>query len=865
MANDARLQIVIDALNNAGADLKALQKDLGVVEEKSKKASFSLKEFVQDGDKLKSVGNKMTVGVTLPLMGVAVAATKLASDLGETRSKVGIIFGEMSGDIQKWADSANTTLGQTRKQALDAASDFAIFGKSAGLAGQDLTAFAEKNVQLASDMASFFNTSPEEAITAIGAAFRGEAEPIRKYGVLINDAALKDEALRQGLIKTTADALTPQQRVLAASALIMKQTSDAQGDFARTSDGLANQTRIMTAQFQDALATLGEKFLPIAIKGVGVVRDLLTAFQGLSPEMQNAIIAFGALAAAAGPVMRVGGTLIDVVGKIKMGMTALGASAAPLALVVAGLVAIVAYLDRVGKAAQATSEDLIKMSRSGDIFDQAAASTELMTNGQNRLKIALDGVNAQLKTGAKSYADYRSSIVATAQAAGYQIDAEGNLIQVRYGLAGQTTTLVQANYALAESEYAANQAAYAHGGIVDNAVNGLINLGREAERYNATLTESATGTDAVAQKYATLEERLKETASILSPTQLGMLALAEANYAGGDAAKAMETFLKDEAKAAEEADKMMRQYREGVSGARTEIDNMSISLKNATEAQIKQALVNDQITALKSAYLEGTISAEELSRATNSLMINNGLATEKSILLAQSQDVVTKAFIAGKIPLETYLTSSDLLIKATGDSSLSFSELTKLGLGPASRSVEDISTYLQSMRTEGLDPVTGRISIMANDVLPSAAKSMSNLRDTGIKPTTISIEEQYKGINFISVAWEKVPKTVKTVYTIETKGEVPSGGTTTGSTPPSRALGGPTGQGGLFVLHPNEFVLSEAMRMGRAPIPAEAVPSRGVMGTASRTTVNNFYDSLATKMYLEQQRVEDLRSIEERM
>jgi hypothetical protein len=119
-------------------------------------------------------------------------------------------------------------------------------------------------------------------------------EPIR-YGVLINDVALKDEALRQGLIKTTTEALTPQQRVLAAQALIMQQTSAAQGDFARTADGVANATRIAKAQFEDAAATLGTNLLPLVSKGIGVVNGLLQAFKGLSPEMQNIILASAGL------------------------------------------------------------------------------------------------------------------------------------------------------------------------------------------------------------------------------------------------------------------------------------------------------------------------------------------------------------------------------------------------------------------------------------------------------------------------------------------------------------------------------------------------------------------------------------------
>jgi hypothetical protein len=192
-----------------------------------------------------------------------------ASDLSETSSKIGQIFGPAAANIQAFAASSSTALGQTKQSALDANATFGIFGKSAGLKGTALTGFTTKLTTLASDMASFNNTSPEQAIEAIGAALRGESEPIRAYGVLLDDASLRQEALRQGLVKTTKTALTPQQKVLASQALIMKQTATAQGDFARTSGGLANQQRILSARFSDFKTTIGAVALPLATKLFG--------------------------------------------------------------------------------------------------------------------------------------------------------------------------------------------------------------------------------------------------------------------------------------------------------------------------------------------------------------------------------------------------------------------------------------------------------------------------------------------------------------------------------------------------------------------------------------------------------------------
>jgi hypothetical protein len=224
------------------------------------------------------------VGAAAGAMAIKIGkdAIGAASDFSEEISKSRVIFGKASKDIEDFAKTAANSLGQSKKQAVSAASTFATLGKAAGLTGKDLSKFSIGFVKLASDLASFNNTSPEDAIQAIGAALRGEAEPIRRYGILLNDATLKNEALALGLIKTTKEALSPANKVLAAQSAIYKQTSDAQGDFAKTSDGLANSQRILAANIEDVKITLGESLLPVALKFSNFLKkDLVPAVQGL--------------------------------------------------------------------------------------------------------------------------------------------------------------------------------------------------------------------------------------------------------------------------------------------------------------------------------------------------------------------------------------------------------------------------------------------------------------------------------------------------------------------------------------------------------------------------------------------------------
>jgi hypothetical protein len=240
------------------------------------KANATTKSF---GDKLGDFAKKAgialaAVGAAAGLMAIKIGkeAVAAASDLAETVSKVDVIFGDTAKNIEAFGAKAAASLGQTRTQAMNAAATFGIFGKSAGLAGEELTSFSTEFVTLASDLASFNNTSVDQAITALGAALRGESEPIRAFGVLLNDATLKAKAMEMGIYSGTGT-LTAQQKVLAAHKVILEQTTDAQGDFARTADGMANSQRILTARLDEAKIVLGQALLPVALSVVNLFND----------------------------------------------------------------------------------------------------------------------------------------------------------------------------------------------------------------------------------------------------------------------------------------------------------------------------------------------------------------------------------------------------------------------------------------------------------------------------------------------------------------------------------------------------------------------------------------------------------------
>jgi len=270
------------------ADLRTLTLGLLVKDDQFRKGlKNAQKDATTFGDKLKTA---LKVGAAaFAALGTAAAGFSIkigkdaigaASDFNEELSKSEVVLGSAAKEVQRFAKEAALRLGQSRTEALRAASNFAIFGKSAGLSGQELAKFSTDFTALASDLASFNNTSPEDAVLALGAALRGESEPIRRYGVLLNEATLRQRALELGIVDNIKNALTPQQKILAAQAEIYAQTADAQGDFARTSDGLANSQRQLKAAIEDVKIQLGEALLPTALSFVTKLKnDVLPVFQ----------------------------------------------------------------------------------------------------------------------------------------------------------------------------------------------------------------------------------------------------------------------------------------------------------------------------------------------------------------------------------------------------------------------------------------------------------------------------------------------------------------------------------------------------------------------------------------------------------
>jgi hypothetical protein len=254
------------------------------------------------GTAVKGIG--VTLGAAFAVSGAIDffgGAIKAASDLNETTSKVGVIFGDQAGPIKAWADDAATNLGLPKQAALELVSGFGDMFTQLGFGGDVSATMAKGVATLASDLGSFNNLPTEDVAQRIAAAFRGEYDSLQTLIPNINDARVKQEAMA-ATGKTVESTLTAQEKAAAVLAIVNKDGAKAQGDFARTSDGLANKQKILSAKFADVKAKIGQALVPVMNTLVGVGSKVIDFFTENAAVIKPILIILGSLGAIIGIV-----------------------------------------------------------------------------------------------------------------------------------------------------------------------------------------------------------------------------------------------------------------------------------------------------------------------------------------------------------------------------------------------------------------------------------------------------------------------------------------------------------------------------------------------------------------------------------
>lgn len=209
-----------------------------------------------------------------------------ASDLQESTSKAQVVFGSFFDDIQNFASTAPQALGLANQQALEFTATFGNLFTALGLSQQAAADLAPEIVQLGADLASFNNIDVNDALEKLRAGLVGEAEPLRTLGVNLTAATVAAKAVELGIADSTA-AVSEAAKVQARYALIVEQTATAQGDFARTADGIANKQRTLAAEFENFRASVGEALLPLFDNLLDAAPAFLDSIEKLVPAISS--------------------------------------------------------------------------------------------------------------------------------------------------------------------------------------------------------------------------------------------------------------------------------------------------------------------------------------------------------------------------------------------------------------------------------------------------------------------------------------------------------------------------------------------------------------------------------------------------
>jgi len=271
-----------------------------------KKSTRKLKQF---GDGMASIGMSITRNFTAPLLGLGSVAVKLASDFEETQSKFNTVFRDIRDDATKTADNLAKNFGLSSQAALQLLGDTGDLLTGFGFTQEEALKLSNQVNELAVDLASFTNFSggAAGASAALTKALLGERESIKSLGIAITEADLKTFAAEQGLVFKELDRVA---KATLTYQLALKQSKNAVGDFARTSESFANQLRKLKSDLNDAGVEIGQELLPLAKDLVVALSDLAKFTSRYTSEQKKGALKTAGLASAFGIILVVVGKMI---------------------------------------------------------------------------------------------------------------------------------------------------------------------------------------------------------------------------------------------------------------------------------------------------------------------------------------------------------------------------------------------------------------------------------------------------------------------------------------------------------------------------------------------------------------------------
>ena len=399
------LQVLITAQTSGlEKQLNSVKAQLGGLEKTASRTSGKLSSAFKSMFKGFSV-----VAIVAGLTKLGKQAVSTASDLQEVQNVVDVAFGSAAEEINKFASSAIQQLGMSEYTAKHMASTFMSMSNGMGIAADSGKNMSIGLTKLAGDMASFYNVEQDVAQTALNSVFTGETESLKKFGVVMTEANLSAFAMSQGITKSY-QAMSQSEKVMLRYQYVMNATKNAQGDFARTSNSWANQTRILKEQWSQLLGIIGKGLIQVLTPVVQALNKLL----GYLISIGNAIAkifggnAVKSTAASVSDAAAGAGGLADGMGETAEGADAANASAKKLQKTLGSFdeLNVMADNSNDGGGSDAGGGDTGAL---GDIGTDITATTdtaEEQTNGViDKIKAKLEEFKAWLEPIGKAFLD----------------------------------------------------------------------------------------------------------------------------------------------------------------------------------------------------------------------------------------------------------------------------------------------------------------------------------------------------------------------------------------------------------------------------------------------------------------------------
>lgn len=272
----------------------------------------SQRRLMAVGKTISSIGRRMlTVG--LPIVAALAPSIAAASDLEETMNKFNVVFAENATEVKKWGDGFAGQVGRSKREVADflaSSQDLLIpLGFEPGAA----TAMSKDLTSLTVDLASFNNKADGDVMRDLQAALTGSGEVMKKYGVIVSEAAVKQELWNQGIDPKLA---TEQQKVQSRMNIILAGTTAAQGDAIRSAGAFANQTKRLQGIISDTAAEIGGALLPVVTPLISYAADVVSeiaAWVSHNTELVQTVAEVAAVVATAGAGLIVLGSTIKAV------------------------------------------------------------------------------------------------------------------------------------------------------------------------------------------------------------------------------------------------------------------------------------------------------------------------------------------------------------------------------------------------------------------------------------------------------------------------------------------------------------------------------------------------------------------------